>query len=70
MHTVGPLDGAARNADSPGGDAVQQPVQASHFGPTCAYCAPAAAAVTTRMPSTATQRFIVTFIGGVLMVEA
>src|SRR3982750_2301051 len=53
MHTIGPLDGAGTNTDSPGGDAVQQPTQPNHFGPTRAFCAPAAVETTARMPSTA-----------------
>src|SRR5690242_20015446 len=54
MQTIGPLAGAGTNADSPGGDAVQQPVQATHFGPTRVCCAPAALAVSARTPSRAT----------------
>src|SRR5437764_15314387 len=69
MHTSGPLVGAGANADSPAGEAVQQPIHPCHFGPPLACCAPAAVAIA-RVPSTARQRFIVTFIVGVLMDEA
>src|SRR3982751_426213 len=70
MHTIGPLAGARAIADSPGGVAVQQPIQPIHLGPTRACCAPATVAAPASMPSTATQRFFVTFIGNVLMDEA
>src|SRR3954468_4804478 len=70
MHTSGPFTGAGTNADSPAGDAVQQPTQPCHFGPMRDCCAPAALAAITRMVSGATHRFMATFIESVLMDEA
>src|SRR5258707_2771537 len=70
MHTIGPVAGAGANADSPAGESVQQPIQPCHFGPTFVCCARPTVDATVRMPRTATQRFIVTFIVFVLMDEA
>src|SRR6478736_1040140 len=72
MHTIGPLAGAGANADSPAGAAVQHPIQPCHLGPAAALvcCAGRALEAIARMPSAATQCFIVMFIVDVLMDEA
>jgi hypothetical protein len=70
MHTTGPVTGAGANADSPAGDADQQPIHPRHFGPTLACCAAPTVETTASKASAVLQRFIVMFMGDVLMDEA